>query len=184
MNKLINKIANRLAACIWSSDEKRALAKLRKEFFGAVCANTAKPLVVAIDGMVNLKFQSLFYILLLQVIQHQSGRRVEAVVFTAKRLNTYFTALRIYKIFFKTHFVSADTFLQGNDLRDAKQLIREITAKAKNGDDIYQLTKGPLHIGRDIYNTYLRTRLVGSVEGYDEKLGQIIDLYLRLMQNK
>lgn len=176
---VIKKIVARLAAGFWSRNERLTLSHLRKEFACEPGSHSVHPLVVGVDGMLNIKFLSLFYILLLLVVQHKTKRRVEVVVFTARRLNSYFAALRIYKLFFKTHIVSADTLLNDEDSRLAEQLIQEIIAKAKNGNDIYYIFWGGVQIGRDIYNAILRDRLIGSLNGYDDRVGGMINLYVK-----
>lgn len=177
VKKMLTKISNRISQSIWQKRELTALQTLSRRF-SKDANNAAPPMVIVIEGFLGIKVLALYFIIMMLAIRIVSGREIKVVVFTDNLRNTWFTATRIYKLFFPTTIIAIDRYLTSAEQKQVDAVCKFYASHVHSVEDLYVLERDGIKLGRDIYYTYIRNQLIGTVPAIDVKVEELTRLYI------
>jgi len=167
------RLISLLERFILRSEERAAIKKLQHEF-SQQQEKVGKPLTVAVDGLLCMRFVFLYYLFLLLLLRYKSERPVQLVVICGDRKNCHAAANRMYSWFFPTVYVPLEGFLTDSELKQAAVDVQDILEKAADGNALFSLWYKGFNIGQDVYYAYLRDKLIGTINQTPSDLAIII----------
>jgi Capsule polysaccharide biosynthesis protein len=173
--RIKSKFASLAERFLLPRDQRASLRKLREEFLPGRDITGDEPFTVAVEGIVGMRFASLYHLLLLLLLRHKIGKPVKLIVFCCNKRNCHMVANRLYRGFFPVTYVPMKGFLNGNETQRVCDVTAEIMQTADTGAALFEVCYNGIHIGRDIYYDYLRRNLIGSVDKLSSQIEKNIN---------
>jgi len=159
----------------FSKAEHATLSALKAGFATATPQNAGEPYFVLIEGFLASRFISMYYSLLLLLVQRNVGRRVAVILLTAKPRARYYAASRIYGFFFPVTMVNPEEFLDENDRAHVRSEAAALKKTVSTPGDLFALCYKGIHIGRDVSYAYIRNKLIGTVDAINSEVMQVLE---------
>lgn len=174
LRKMINKLWSRVSLSFWSYREILSLKRLAREFKPNDPDEAAGSMTVVVEGFLGMQFVAVYYILLLLILRGKSGRKIRVILMVPNRRDRYFTASRIYGLFFQTRVVVVNDFLSSYEIIQVGKHVAHLVSQIREGQDLFDAKYQGIRLGRDIYYAYLRNKLVGTLDVIDDEVVKLI----------
>jgi hypothetical protein len=160
-----DNVLNKFRRFFFSHAEKKTLTDLANALkpYRPV---TADPATFVVDGILGDELASILFVFLLLVIEKKLNKRIKVIVVSQEFKHRYLKASKIYAEFFETQFLSFNKPLF-NQLNGSRSKYEQAKKNVKLPGDLLTLLIDGINMGPNIYSSYVRNNLTGTVSTID-----------------